>query len=47
MQKLSNSIKKPNLRIGHEDQMNRIEDPDTSPHRNAYLIFDKVTQNMK
>jgi hypothetical protein len=30
----------------HEDQWNRIEDPDVNPHSYAYLIFDKVTKNM-
>jgi hypothetical protein len=26
----------------HENQWNRIEDPDMKPHNYAYLIFDKV-----
>jgi hypothetical protein len=30
----------------HEDQWNRIEDPDTSPHSYSHLFFDKGTQNM-
>jgi hypothetical protein len=30
----------------HEDQWNRIKDPDMNPH-NAYLIFDKDTENIR
>jgi hypothetical protein len=29
----------------HEDQWNRIEDPDMIPHNYTQLIFDKVTNN--
>jgi hypothetical protein len=30
----------------HENQWNRIEDPDMNPHSYAHLIFDKVTKNI-
>jgi uncharacterized protein (DUF736 family) len=30
----------------HEDQRNRIEDPDMKPHSYAHLIFDKGTKNI-
>jgi uncharacterized protein (DUF736 family) len=29
----------------HEDQWNRIEDPDMKPHNYAHLIFDKGTKS--
>jgi hypothetical protein len=28
----------------HEGQWNRIEDPDTSPHKYSHLIFDRGAQ---
>jgi uncharacterized protein (DUF736 family) len=31
----------------HEDQWNRIEDPDMNPHRCNHLIFDKGAQNIR
>jgi uncharacterized protein (DUF736 family) len=31
----------------HEDQWNRIEDPDMKPHNYAHLIFDKDAKNME
>jgi hypothetical protein len=30
----------------HEDQWNKIEDPDMNPHNYAHLIFDKVAKNI-
>jgi uncharacterized protein (DUF736 family) len=30
----------------HEDQSNRIEDPDMNPHSYAHLIFEKGTKNI-
>jgi uncharacterized protein (DUF736 family) len=30
----------------HEDQWNRIEDPDMNPHSSAQLIFDKDTKDI-
>jgi hypothetical protein len=31
----------------HEDQWNRIKDQDMNLHNYAYLIFDKVSQNIQ
>jgi hypothetical protein len=31
----------------HEDQWDRIEDPDMNPHNYVYLIFAKVTRNIR
>jgi uncharacterized protein (DUF736 family) len=31
----------------HEDQWNRIEDPDKKPHNYNQLIFDKGTKNIR
>jgi hypothetical protein len=31
----------------HEDQWNRIEDPDMNAHNNTHLIFDKGTKNIR
>jgi hypothetical protein len=31
----------------HEDQWNRIEDPDTNPHNYTHLIFDKEDRNLQ
>jgi hypothetical protein len=30
----------------HENQWNRIQDPDMNPHSNVHLIFDKGGKNM-
>jgi hypothetical protein len=31
----------------HEDQWNRIEDPDTKPHNYNQLVFDKGAKNIR
>jgi hypothetical protein len=31
----------------HEDQWNRIEDPNMNPHSYAHLMFDKVAKNIQ
>jgi hypothetical protein len=31
----------------HEDQWNRMEDPDMNPHNHAHLIFDKCAKNIQ
>jgi uncharacterized protein (DUF736 family) len=31
----------------HEDQQNRIEDPNMNPHRYTHLIFDKGAENIR
>jgi hypothetical protein len=31
----------------HEDQWNRIEDPDMNPHNYSHLIFDKVAKTIR
>jgi hypothetical protein len=31
----------------HEDQCNRIEDPDVNPHNYAHLIFEKSAKNIQ
>jgi hypothetical protein len=31
----------------HEDQWNRIEDPDMNAHNYTHLIFDKVTKSIQ
>jgi hypothetical protein len=31
----------------HEDQWNRIEDPDMNPHNYTHLIFEKVSKNIQ
>jgi hypothetical protein len=31
----------------HEDQWNRIEDPDMNPHKYTYLLFDKRAKNIQ
>jgi hypothetical protein len=32
--------------VPHEDQWNRIEDPDMNPHSFAHIIFDKGDKNI-
>jgi hypothetical protein len=34
------------IRVCHEDQWNRIEDPDMKPHNYNQLVFDKGAKNI-
>jgi hypothetical protein len=40
--------KKPSMIVAqrHEDQWNRVEDPDMNPHSYTHVIFDKGTKNI-
>jgi hypothetical protein len=44
LQSNSNKNSRVLAKNGHEEQWNRIEDPDMKPHSYAHLIFENVTQ---